>query len=147
MPLELNKALLNHLFLGKPARSFDTMLLPFKNCPALATHEVGRALARSSPSSAPGPDMTPNSVWKRIERVAPHLMHDFIAPLVVHGFHPPSLKRADGIVLDKPGKLSYDSRSSFHVIVLLQTFSKILDRIMNLRLSCVARLPGLLDPP
>lgn len=51
---------------------------------------------------------------------------------------PPALKRADSIVLDEPGKASYDSASSFRVIVLIQTFSKILERIMNRRLSCVA---------
>jgi len=78
--------------------------------------------------------------------VAPHLILDLLAPLVAHCFHPPALKMADGIVLDKPGKPSYDSPSSFRVIVLLQTFSKILERIMNSRLSCVARVAGLLDP-
>jgi len=146
MPLELNKPLVNHFFPGEPARPWDSILLPFKDCPALAADEVGRALARSSPSSAPGHDMTPNSVWKRIHRVAPHLIEDLLAPLVAHGFHPPALKMADGIVLDKPGKPSYDSPCSFRVIVLLQTFSKILERIMNSRLSCVARVAGLLDP-
>jgi len=64
---------------------------------------------------------------------------------VAYGSHPLTLKRADGIVLDKPGKPSYDSPSSFRVIVLLQTFSKILERIMNSRLSCVARACGLLN--
>jgi len=53
---------------------------------------------------------------------------------------------ADGIGLDKPGKPSYDSPSSIRVIVLLQTFSKVRERIMNSRLSCVARVAGLLDP-
>jgi len=144
-PLELNKALLDHFFPGEPARNFDSILLPFRECPALAADEVSRALARSSPSSAPGPDMTPNSVWKRINRVAPHLVQDLLAPLIAHGFHPTTLKEADGIVLDKPGKASYDSPSSFRVIVLLKTFSKILERIMNSRLSCVARVAGLLN--
>jgi len=65
---------------------------------------------------------------------------------VAFGSHPLTLKRADGIFLDKPGKSSYDSPSSFRVIVLLQTFSKILERIMNSRLSCVARVSGLLNP-
>jgi len=78
--------------------------------------------------------------------VAPHLMQDLLAPVVAHGFHPPALKMADGIVLDKPGKLSYDSPSSFRVIVLLQTFSKILERIMNSRLTSMARVARLLDP-
>jgi len=55
-------------------------------------------------------------------------------------------ERADGILLDKPGKPTYDSPSSFRVIVLLRTFSKILDRIMNNRLACVARMTGLHNP-
>ena len=145
-PLELNKALLNHFCPGELARATDYVLLLFRDCPALTTDEVGRALARSSNSSAPGPNKTPNSVSKRIHRVAPHLLHDLLAPLVAHGFHPPALKMADIIVLDKPGKPSYDSPSFFRVIVLLQTFSKILERIMNSRLSCVARVAGLLNP-
>jgi len=90
--------------------------------------------------------MTPNSVWRRVHRVAPHVIHDLLAPLVSYGSHPLTLKKADGIVLDKPGKPSYDSPSSFRVIVLMQTFSNILERIMNSRLSCVARVSGLLNP-
>ena len=46
-------------------------------------------------------------------------------------------------MLDKPGKLSYDSPSAFRVIVLLQNFSQILERIMASRLSCVAGVVGL----
>jgi len=145
-PPELNKALLNHFFPGDPVGSLNSVLLPFRDCPALAADEISRALARSSPASAPGPDMTPNSVWKKIHRVLPHLIQDLLAPLVAYGFHPRALKMADGIVLDKPGKASNDSPCSFRVIVLLQTFSKILERIMNSRLSCVARVAGLLDP-
>jgi len=145
-PPELNRALLDHFFPGEPVGFPNTVLLPFSDCPPLSQDEVCRALARSSPSSAPGPDSTPNSVWKRVHRVAPHLIHDLLAPLVSYGSHPLTLKRADGIVLDKPGKPSYASPSSFRVIVLLQTFSKILERIMNSRLSCVARATGLLDP-
>ena len=145
-PPVLNKALLDHFFPGEPAKSIDTILLPFRDCLPLAVDEIGRALARSSPSSAQGPDMIPNSVWKRVHRVAPHVIHSILAPLVAYRSHPLTHKRADAIVLHKPGKPSYDSPSSFHVILLHQTFSKILERIMNLRLSCVARATGLLDP-
>jgi len=145
-PTELNKALLDHFFPGQPASFTDTILLPFRECLTLAVDEVTRALARFSPSSAPGPDSIPNSVWKRVPRVAPHLIHDLLAPLVAYGSHPLTLQRADGSVLDKPGKSSYDSPSSFRVIVLLQIFSKILERIMNSRLSSVARATSLLNP-
>jgi len=137
---------LTTFFPGEPAGFTDTILLPFRECLPLAAPEISSALARSSPSSAPGPDAIPNSVWKRVYRTAPHLIHDLLAPLVTYGSHPLTLKRADGIVLDKPRKPSYDSPSSFRVIVLLQTFSKILERIMNSRLSCVALATGLLNP-
>ena len=145
-PPELNKALLDHFVHGKPASFFDTILLSFNDCPNLAADQISRALARSSRLSALGADMSPNSVWKRIHRAAPHLIHDLHARLVAHGSHPLTLKRADGILPNKPGKPSYDSLSSFSVIVLLQSFSKILERIMNSRLSCVARVSGLLNP-
>jgi len=97
----------------------NTIRLPFRECLPLSLDEVGRALARSTPTSAPGPDRTPNSVWKRVHRVAPHLILELLAPLVTYGSHPLTLNRADDIVLDKPGKPSYDSPSSFRVIVLL----------------------------
>jgi len=118
-PPQLNKALLDHFFPGEPAKFTDTILLPFRECLPPAADEVSRALGRSSQSSAPGPDAIPNSVSKTVHRVAPHLIHDLHTPLVVYGSHRLTLKRADGIVLDKPGKPSYDSPSSFHVIVLL----------------------------
>jgi len=35
-PLELNKALRDHFFPGEPARTFDCILLPFRDCPALS---------------------------------------------------------------------------------------------------------------
>ena len=142
-PPELNQALLDHLFPGEPAWFPDTILLPFQDCHPLSAAEVSRALARSAHSAAPSPDKTPNLVWNRVNRVAPHLIQDQLAPLVAYGSQPLTLKKADDIVLDKPGKPSYDSPSSFRVIVLLQTFSKILERIMNSRLTCVARATGL----
>ena len=80
-----------------------------------------------------------------MHRIARHLIHDLLPPLVAYRSHPLTLKKAHGIVLDKPGKPSYDSSSLFHVIVLLQTFSKILKRIMHSRLCCVAQATGLLN--
>jgi len=79
-PPELNKALLDHFFPGEPASFPDTILLPFKDCLPLVVDEIGRALAPSSPSSAPGPDMTPYLIWKRVHRVAPHLIQSLLAP-------------------------------------------------------------------
>jgi len=53
---------------------------------------------------------------------------------------------ANGVVLDKPGKASYDSPASFRIIVPLKTISKLLERVMTVRLSAIARSEGLLHP-
>src|SRR5205807_9326607 len=67
-------------------------------------------------------------------------------PLILYGFHPLSLKKANGVVLSKPGKPDYSSPSSFRIIVLLETVSKILERLIANRLSLLARLVGLIHP-
>jgi len=61
-PLELNSALLDHFFPGSPLSEPHTILLPFKALLALEASEIDWALARTSPSSAPGTDKTLNYV-------------------------------------------------------------------------------------
>jgi len=56
------------------------------------------------------------------------------------------MKKANGIVLDKPGKPDYRTPASFRIIVLLETVSKILERLSALRLASAARSLGLLHP-
>ena len=112
-PLELNTALLDDFFPGASLAPSASILLAFKVCPQLLASEIERALGRCSPSSAPGPDPVPNSLWKRINKTAPHLFLNYLSPMVTYGFHQPSLKKADGIVLDKPGKHSYNSLRPF----------------------------------
>jgi hypothetical protein len=48
--------------------------------------------------------------------------------------------------LDKPEKPSYDSPASFRIIVLLETISKILERLIATRLAPLARASRLLHP-
>ena len=53
---------------------------------------------------------------------------------------------SNGIVLDKPGKASYESPASFRIIVLIRTVSKIVERIITSRLLLAARSKGMLNP-
>ena len=65
------------------------------------------------------------------------LLH-ILSPLVSLGYHPALLKVAKGLVLDKPGKPSYESLSSIRIIVLLWPVSKILERKALARLLLAA---------
>ena len=85
-------------------------------------------------------------MWKEIHREIPSLLPDLLSPLVERGYHPVSLRAAEGVVLDKPGKASYDTPASYRVIVLLETLVKILERLLANRLSMQASELGMLHP-
>jgi len=114
------------------------------SAPLLTKEEVRLALSKSSPSSPPGPDGVPYSVWKRVNHINPTIILELLSPLVAFRYHPPSLKTANRVVLDKPGKAAYDTPASFRIIVLLKTISKVLERVMTVRLSAIAKSKGLL---
>ena len=145
-PVAINNALLGHFFPPKEPLPGRGRLSKNPSATPLTMEEVKHALAKSSPSSAPGPDGVPYSVWKKINLSNPSIIHELLSPLISFGYHPHSLKSANGVVLDKPGQASYDSPASFRIIVLLKTISKILERVMTVRLSAMARSKGLLHP-
>ena len=145
-PVEINTALLNHFFPPKPELPSRERLHRHPSAIPLTKEEIKATLAKSSPTSAPGPDGVPYSVWKKVNSINPNLLLDLLAPLVAFGYHPTTLKHANGVVLDKPGKPSYDTPASFRIIVLLKTVSKILERILTIRLTSLARQAGLLHP-
>ena len=145
-PVEINEALLNHFFPPKPKLPPRGRLHRNHSAVPLTKEEIADALAKSSLSSAPGPDGVPYSVWKKVNTVNPNLLLDLLVPLVAFGYHPTTLKHANGVVLDKPGKPFYDTPASFRIIVLLKTVSKILERILTVRLTSLARQAGLLHP-
>ena len=144
-PTQMNDALLGHFFPPCPSHPLPSMLIPYRDYMELTPEEVSTTLAACSPSSAPGPDTIPYSVWKAVHRIAQSLLRSLLAPLLRYGYHSSSLKKANWVVSDKPGKPPYDSPSSFRIIVLLQTVSKILARIAASRLSAVASYVGLLN--
>ena len=145
-PVAINSALLSHFFPPKDPLPSRGRLARIPSADPLTKEEIRLTLAKSSPSSAPGPDGVPYSVWKKINLINPRIIRGLLSPLVTFGYHPPSLKTANGVVLDKPGKASYDSPASFRIIVLLKTISKILERVMTVRLSAIAKSKGLLHP-
>jgi len=145
-PVTITNALLDHFFLPEDLLPGRGRLTKNPSASPLTKEEIRLALSKSSPSSAPGLDGILYSVWKKVNVINPSIILELLSPLVAFGYHPPSLKNANGVLLDKPGKVSYDSPASFHIIVLLKTISKILERVMTVRLSAIAKSKGLLHP-
>jgi len=141
-----NNVLLDHFFPFKEPFFPPPRLRPHKSVPPLTTDEIAAALSKCSPAAAPGPDGIPYSTWKQVNKINPSILLQILGPLVLLGYHPASLKSSNGVVLDMPGKPSYESPSSFRIIVLIRTLSKILERIIAAHLLTAARLKGLLHP-
>jgi len=100
--------------------------------------EVSETLKKCSNKSAPGPDQVPYGVWKNIHRMEGKIVPKLAEDMLECGIHPPMLKESTGIILPKPGKKDYTDCASFRVIALMQTFSKIVERIVNKRLIAIA---------
>ena len=138
-PEEVNNTLLAHFFPPKPLLVGPSILRPHKGCDPLLPSEISAALRKCSSSSAPGPDTIPYSVWTRVHLTAHRLLTVILGPLLKFRYHPVSMNKASGIVLERLGKATYDSHTSFRVIVLLQTVSKIMERVVASCLSLIAR--------
>jgi len=145
-PQQMNSVLLEHFFPPKEPFCPPPRLRPNRSAPPLTTDEIATALSKCSPTLAPGPDGIPHSTWKQVNKINPSILLHILSPLVLLGYHPTSLKSSNGVVLDKPGKPSYESPSSFRIIVLIRTISKVLESIIAARLLAAARLRGLLHP-
>ena len=90
--------------------------------------------------------MIPYSTWKQVNNINSSILLHTLAPLVSLGYHPAAPKSSSGVVLDKPGKSSYESPSSFRIVALFRTFSKILEGVVAICLLTAVRLKGLLHP-
>ena len=145
-PAEVAETLLQQSFPTKPPPPPLLRLAHYEDYTPLTSEEISRAISQSSNTSAPGRDHIPYSVWKSLHCLKPSLLPSLLDPLLAHGVHPPSQKKALGIVLDKPGKPSYDSPSTFRVIVLLRMLSKILERVVASHLSAQATICSLIHP-
>jgi len=143
---QMNEVLLGHFFPPWEPFSPPPRLRPYKKAPPLTKEEISTALSKCSPTSAARRDGIPYSTWKQVNKINLSLLLQILSQLVSLGYHPASLKGSNGIVLDKPGKPSYESPASFRIIVLIRTFSKILETIIASCLLLVARLKGLLHP-
>ena len=103
----INTALLDHFFPAPPPPSYaDVNISTYADYFPVSQEQIAAALAKSSSSAAPGPDTISYDIWKRIHKSCPPLLTNLMCPLLQYGHHPASHKKANGVVLDKPGKAS-----------------------------------------
>lgn len=142
----MNDALLGLFFPPTAAFSPLPRLRPHKTAPPLTVEEIVSALSQSSPSLALGTDGIPYLTWKQVNASNPNILLQTLSGLITIGYHLASLKVANGLVLNTPGKPFYQSPSSFKIIVVLPTITKILERIVAAHLLIAARTKGLIHP-
>jgi len=135
----------NLFFLLDPLLTLPLSSLHLGTSPPVLPSEVSSALRKSSDTSDPARGI-PYSVKKRVHKANERILLALFTPLLTHGYHPLAMKKANAIVLDKPSKPDYRIPASFCIIVLLETVSKILERLSALRLAAAARSLGLLHP-
>ena len=111
----------DHFFPRREAFSLPPRLRPYHKAPPLTQEEVASALSKCSSSLAPGPDGIPYSTCTWVNRINPSIPLQILSRLVCLLDHPASLKRSTGVVLDKPGKPSYEYPFSCQIIVLICT--------------------------
>jgi hypothetical protein len=111
-------------------------ILPFE---PISQSEITLTLSKVKLNSCPGPDSNPYKVWKAIHYLYPSLLPYIITACLSNGIHPSALKHAHGFVLPKKNKADYITPRSFRVIVLLNTFSKLIERTVQLHRSLICR--------
>ena len=119
-PTEINNTLLYHFFPPRPSHLPPLILTVFKHVPPVSPAQMSSALQKSSSTSAPVPSGIPYSDWTQAHKANVQLLLCLFSPLLIHGYHPQSLKRANGIVIDTRGKVDYPIPASFSIIVLLR---------------------------
>jgi len=145
-PTKINKTLPQHFFPPRPSPPPPLVLPAFKDVPPLQRSEGSSELRKSCNTSAPRLSGILYSIWKPVQKATEWLLRSLFTPLLTHGYHPKAMMKASSIVLGKPGKPDYCTPASFRIIVLLETVSKVHERLSTLCLISTAGSLGLLHP-
>jgi ribonuclease HI len=112
--------------------------------PPLTKEEVERAVFRSNPDKAPGPDEISFRVWRELwPVVGDHVLWLYNTSLELR-HTPRRWKTARIVTLRKPGKADYTIPKAFRPISLLPTISKGLEAAVAARLSFITETYNLL---
>ena len=111
---------------------------PLDYSPPITQDEIRENLKQLKNTSTPGSDGL-STIWLKlsIEHIMPLIELIFNA-CVSFNYFPPSWRSAKVIVLKKPNKDCYETVSSFRPISILNSLSKLFERILHTRLKKLA---------
>ena len=121
---------------------------PISLWPAFSKEEFRFALSSCNNFSALGPDKLTQSYLKSI------LKDDECLNIIIHitntcievGYWPLHFKRFTMVIISKPNKKSYDLSKSFKPIVLLNTVSKLIEKVIRERLQFAMATNNFIHP-
>ena len=121
---------------------------PYQQWRSFSAHEFKSAIAKCSNSSAPGPNRMSWRHWKLIFANEDCLsMVINIADTCINlGYWPDYFKTSTTIIIPKPNKLSYNNPKAFQPIVLLNTLSKLIEKVIAERIQFIVAANDFIHP-
>lgn len=109
--------------------------------PAVTVEEITEACRRIGAGKAPGPDAIPNAALKACITANPRPFVRIVQACLEQGIFPKRWKRQRLVLIPKPGKPP-GQPSSYRPICLLDTMGKLLERVIQQRLTPITEGVG-----
>ena len=108
--------------------------------------EVTDAIGKASPWKAPGEDLLPIGLLKACGKPLANVVAILATRCLELGWFPTRFKRAETIVLPKPGKSpsAYQTPGGYRPIALLPTLGKVIESVVARKITQAAEANGLL---
>jgi Reverse transcriptase (RNA-dependent DNA polymerase)/Endonuclease-reverse transcriptase len=104
----------------------------------VTSKELDEIIAYIKKDKAPGEDGIPNRFLAELGLPLSNALAPLFQQCLATGYYPAAFRRAQTVVLRKPGKATYTDPGSWRPIALLSTIGKLLETIIARRLSTVA---------
>ncbi|MBW0514366.1 hypothetical protein O181_054081 [Austropuccinia psidii MF-1] len=108
----------------------------------LTTDEVRTNIEKLPNKKSPGPDGIPNELIKIACNLIINKLTDLFNNCLTAGHFPTSWKKASTVIIQKANKSDYSDPSAYRPIALLNTLSKLFERILNNRIMYWAHKTG-----
>ncbi|KAB5587976.1 Reverse transcriptase from mobile element jockey protein [Ceratobasidium theobromae] len=119
---------------------------PALSFPAISRGEIAANLASCSNKSAPGAHGSNYRVLRWAFAARGDLIEVLYNAMLSHEYHPVCLKNALIAPIPKPNKFDFASPKAYRPISLLETLSKLFEKIMAARFTTLSGLHGLIPP-